>query len=890
MSIREVFPARKRRYSYAEKSQKTPRSGRRTRSAFDRAVGRSPWNDSMNASIDGEPEITWDNNTPSPRRCTRLATKIRKRDANATNVSEIVRRITSTSSDVTCAKPSTPTLLNVWMNKDDEGGSSTRRTTSLSSMQTPIRRRNKRKVNGRPIGVRSSQVTKYMNKLIEEAEAQDMINNEDDNIFQEKPKVGNDNQETALTKNGEVILAIDSEEEDEDSEKQKNNNNDSIELFEKVTTEVVHSEVSEDIQQDDSCKYEGGGENADVQSAKLGKRKSNSPDPLLGDGDDLWDDDDLYCDDSFLRQATQIEIQCSQIADSIPVKIEDFSKNSNVVASTPLVHKAKSVIDTAKMATGSTSRILQKLKETESKPVKTRQFGGTSVKVNQFAVKNKQQLPVASKPALSNPPRLVPNTRQHTATRDTEGPSNPQSLPRRPLNIAGAVNNLLTQSAQTSVNSDLSQRMHVASSSHKAIPTLTTTAPTTTKSLIPAKNFTVPSSQVCRTSNLAIQCASKQFSRAFSPHKAHNVASTNPSNPSTRTTRNNSSSTLGSTKSYPHEYNGKANCFSKTNQLTTTASGVNMNDPVCHKNLMKTANSEYDISLTSDELLSLIGQDDSWDIDDTVLGNTNEASGLKTNQPELLYNKAVDPPVSSKANTKMQQLFCSVKTNTQSGTKQIVHGVTGSHSQTMNLTENKMTESSRKNVGHYTLPVKNTGSLSLKANSTTASKYNEASKLAANSQKAPTRMTLRSSSVTFGTTNIPTIPKDTLMNKTSGLNTKPLGDCNKTLVSHGMGNNARNSSRTNQFMNAHSVKSSGSSGTTGSESSGKLSSSQGEKTCSQRYTPEEIERKKLEALKRRQERQQSSQESSGRSSQCSSSSTSTQSRKYNFKHIKNGPK
>ncbi|XP_078000692.1 uncharacterized protein LOC144453310 [Glandiceps talaboti] len=831
MSIRDTFPLRKRRYS---NGKQTPRRSNRL-SFQGRLDSRVSLNESMNSSIDGEPEITWDNSSPSPRKCTRLASRIRK-GGHVTDVSEIVKRLTvpcngspdSSNTD----KPSTPTLLGLWMKKDgtEVNKAVDNSKKSIKATQTPVRRRNKRKVrSGRPASISSSQVTKYMRKLIEETEAHELMAKEDnEDAITDNGTAAVNNCNEQKDDEDDVILMDEDYDDDNDDERdtgadeneqknlsQANNSvmehdgNGSVDLFTDVNDE---GDTVNDIA---AIGITGNIENSRRSPAKkmIDERKSSRKNEGQNSSsqDELWDDDDFFYDDIVLRQATQIEMQCSQIQEKRPEELEDFTKNRKLVASTPLAHKTRSVT----AASNSVVMIKQFSKTGNAHGVKT----GKPAVTNTWQSRSSHSTDKITKPVTGKGLMTgnLSRTHQQPLTGKVASVNTMTKMQTRSFSPYGNqfVSKMQTRSGTPNGNKLVSVSKSVPHRSNQ-FQSNTINRNETGKSGIHSglNNPATLSRPVQAGCNVPTTLVGNRTSVSHNrPLPGANIKSTSASNAkctpnlqckgqSSFVPKMNETTwkVTSSSSNYTDIGNGKTvQNAPKLNQLTTTANTLNTfttdmqqlesKSRVTESNKTQPQSStDYDLSLTKDDLLTLMEEDDSWDFE--------VCDALTTNKPETEAMK--DSMQSTHQNY--------VKETTQKVTQQAKQlGTTQQQRNPVitNLDRNKISK-------------------------TVAATH-------ANTSSTAT-VTRRMMS-----TNTETIRNCQANSSITLSSVKPLGEFGKTSNTHGS-RPIQQSNPVNKpkMDNNRNVKI-------------KLSSSQDE-SSSQRYTAAEIERKKKAALQRRQQK------------------------------------
>ncbi|XP_070576420.1 autotransporter adhesin BpaC-like [Ptychodera flava] len=903
MSIREVFPLRKRRSSFGEK---TPR--RRARFL----LGKTPCsslNESMNSSFDGEPEITWDNNSPSPMKCTRLATRLRNKGQQVSDVSEIVKRITapcsSTEESTSTGRPGTPTLLGVWMRKDGRLGSESTAVTVKSDNvkpinQTPVRRRNKRKVSsGKPVGIRSSQVTKYMKKLIEETEAQELKNKGEDKQDIALDRVLPTESKTKQSSSHPVVIEISDDNNELDLERGnvqpdnskqiQDNPNSSMDLFAESppNTSVNKQKLARSVEKPQDLQHKEKEENIHSLKAQLGKTESKdevrdkSGNQNISYQDDLWDDDDLFCDDSFIRQATQIEIQCSQVKDK-KVEIEDLNMNGingKLTTSTPLIKKTDNRVSArANDVSGNMNYGSKGSKSVISTMVnlqKTSQFSANSS--NSIAMKNQrtmpvsksnQQLPQSGTTMQGKTAMFTNKDQQHQVTGTAmQNQTARDKIPLKPL-TGKALNatRIQTKHEATSVNATATQGSK--NSSQQFLQ-----RNSTTKSRLGSKNNNLQPS-VPSDGNVNVGIRHSPFGDCTGPVKSNKqvpgqttVKINQPTNNKytgclhSKGNQNNlepsvpKASGIGNSQGATVKTLQPLKSTPKIDQLTITAKVETKGSSSSTQSGIKaTRNSDtaiaenhhydLDISLNKDDLLELLEQD--WSSEESITSDTNMATETRS--------KTVNSGNVTLSKTGQEKL-----------------GV----------------DSDKLALSHS-----NSVTAAKSAESMTKGKIN-----LVHVNRQPIATCTRS-----GTTSKPQfLPSNSISSKgvsVTSVNSKPLGDNNGKSQLNINANQTAVLKKDNMLTAGKTgeCRNNGHKEENGKDDKTAMSNSQGE-SSSQRCSPEEIERKKKEALQRRQQKMKLSQPTQTnrhiQTSEFQPSSVSTNSknqRKYSFRQLKSKSK
>ncbi|XP_066282064.1 uncharacterized protein [Branchiostoma lanceolatum] len=309
MSLTNFYSMTKRTLS---RRQKTPKS-RRKRPAIDGdrspLYPRSP-GDMLGSQVmalsqsESEPEVRWDNNSPSPRRIMQL-TRLKPNGPGA-DLSDIVKRLACGDDEIS---PSPP-LLGLWMDKT--GPSGVQRTiASPVHVRPPVRKSRRRGVGGL-----SAEAEQELRRLA--AGLNNPVRNRYENGDKEEPPKASASCSTAdgvpmtqrisqySSQGGDIpesFTLFDEPTQHTDSSSQRSETR-----LSQASTQKLSEIIKEEEQSD-----------------------ANTEDSLLA----LWEDDDLFENDSFVRIATQLPTGAEPDFKSPPRS----SKRKSLATSTPLPTK-----------------------------------------------------------------------------------------------------------------------------------------------------------------------------------------------------------------------------------------------------------------------------------------------------------------------------------------------------------------------------------------------------------------------------------------------------------------------------------------------------------------------------------------------------------------------
>ncbi|XP_078671875.1 uncharacterized protein LOC144911618 [Branchiostoma floridae x Branchiostoma belcheri] len=337
MSLTNFYSMTKRTHT---SRQKTPKS-RRKRSAIDgdrsplhlRSPGMLGSQVMTLSQSESEPEVRWDNNSPSPRRIMQL-TRLKPNGPGA-DLSDIVKRLACGDDEIS---PSPP-MLGLWMDKT--GPNSCVQTTIVSPVRPPVRRTRRRRVGGL-----SAEAEEELRRLAAGLNNPVRTTCENGNS-EEPPKASASCSAADSVPMTQRISQVSSEGGDIPE---------SFTLFDEPTQ---HTDSSS--QRSETRPSQVSSQVTEMDNKEVEHSDANTEDSLLA----LWEDDDLFENDSFVRIATQIPTGVEPDFKSPPRS----SKRKSLATSTPLPTKHArydtTVRETSKAAVGQDRRPAGKCSATE---------------------------------------------------------------------------------------------------------------------------------------------------------------------------------------------------------------------------------------------------------------------------------------------------------------------------------------------------------------------------------------------------------------------------------------------------------------------------------------------------------------------------------------------
>ncbi|XP_078591286.1 uncharacterized protein LOC144870679 [Branchiostoma floridae x Branchiostoma japonicum] len=327
MSLTNFYSMTKRTHT---RRQKTPKS-RRKRSAID--GDRSPLHprspgDMLGSQVmalsqsESEPEVRWDNNSPSPRRIMQL-TRLKPNGPGA-DLSDIVKRLACGDDEIS---PSPP-LLGLWM---DKTGPSCVQRQIVSPVRPPVRKTRRRRVGGL-----TAEAEQELRRLA--AGLNNPVRNRYENVDKEEPPKPS---ASCSTTDGVPMTQRISQHSSEGGDIPE-----SFTLFDEPTQ---HTDSSS---QRSETRLSPASTKVTEMDKDVEQSDANTEDSLLA----LWEDDDLFENDSFVRIATQFPTGAEPDFKSPPRS----SKRKSLATSTPLPTKHArydtAARETSQAATGQEKR------------------------------------------------------------------------------------------------------------------------------------------------------------------------------------------------------------------------------------------------------------------------------------------------------------------------------------------------------------------------------------------------------------------------------------------------------------------------------------------------------------------------------------------------------